>query len=100
MLVCARDYVAACGCRVTVCPSAWSLATSRWSRGWVAALEVVAAEVAVDLAAGEHVPVGDQDGMLDGPECAAVSEARLEALVLRGEVGVLAGDRGQGGSLE
>src|SRR5881227_3834721 len=66
----------------------------------VAALEVVAAEVAVGLAGGEHVPVGDQHRMLDGAERAAVSEARLEALVLRGEVAVLGADRGERGFLE
>src|SRR5215213_9395094 len=37
----------------------------------VAALEVVAAEVVVGLAGGEHVPVGDQHRVLDGAEGAA-----------------------------
>ena len=68
--------------------------------GWVAALEVVAAEVAVDLAGLEHVPVGDQDRVLDGAQRAAVPEARLEALVLSSEIGALAADRGKGGFLE
>ena len=66
----------------------------------VAALVVVAAEVVVGLAGGEHVPVGDQHRVFDGAERAAVPDARLEALVLGGEVGVLAADRGQGGFFE
>jgi len=66
----------------------------------VFALEVVAAEVAVGLAGGEHVPVGDQHRVFDGAERAAVTDARLEALVLGGEVGALAARRGQGGFLE
>src|SRR6266496_5897932 len=66
----------------------------------VTALEVVAAVVAVGLAGFEHVPVGDQDRVLDGAQRAAVAEAGLEALVLGGEVGALAADRGQGGLLE
>src|SRR3954454_7371302 len=63
----------------------------------VAALVVVAAEVSVVLAVGEHVPVGDEDRVFDGAERAAVAEARLEALVLGGEVGALGADRGQRG---
>src|SRR3954471_23892420 len=66
----------------------------------VAALEVVAAEVMVGLAGAEHVPVGDQHRVFDSAERAAVADARLEALVLGGEVGVLAADRGQGGFFE
>src|SRR3954453_13263385 len=66
----------------------------------VAALEEVAAEVVVGLAGGELVPVGDQHRVFDGAERAAVAEAWLEALVLRGQVGVLGADRGQGGLFE
>src|SRR3954469_9151207 len=66
----------------------------------VAALEVVAAEVAVGLAGGEHVPVGDQHRVFDGAERAAGSEARLEALVLRLEVAVVGADGGEGGFFE
>ena len=43
----------------------------------VAALEVVAAEVAVGLAGGEHVPVGDEHRVLDGAERAAVPDPGL-----------------------
>jgi hypothetical protein len=43
----------------------------------VAALEVVAAEVAVGLAGVEHVPVGDQDRVLDGTEGAALGCAGI-----------------------
>src|SRR4051812_29834909 len=66
----------------------------------VAALEEVAAEVVVGLAGGEHVPVGDQHRVFDGAQRAAVPDAGLEALVLRGEVGVLGADRGQRGLFE
>src|SRR3954451_14358597 len=48
----------------------------------VAVGEVVAAEVAVGLAGGEHVPDRDQDRVLDGPERALVPAARLEPPVL------------------
>src|SRR3954454_12284129 len=66
----------------------------------VAALEVVAAEVAVGLAGGEHVPVGDQHRVLDGAERATVTEACFQAPVLRGEVAVAGADGGQGGFFE
>src|SRR5215212_3180870 len=66
----------------------------------VAALEVVAAEVAVGLAGAEHVPVGDQHRVFDGAERAAVAEAGLEALVLGGEVAAFAADRSEGGLFE
>src|SRR5215207_3146356 len=66
----------------------------------VAALEVVAAEVAVGLAGGEHVPVGDQHRVFDGAERAAVPEAWFEASVLRGEVALASADGGQGGFFE
>ena len=66
----------------------------------LAAGEVVAAEVAVGLAGCEHVPVGDQDRVFDGPERAAVTDPRLQALVLRSEVGVLGADRGERGFFE
>src|SRR5215204_736887 len=66
----------------------------------VAALEVVAAEVVVGLAGGEHVPVGDQHRVFDGAERAAVSEARFQAPVLGGEVAVAGADGGQRGLFE
>ena len=66
----------------------------------VAALEVVAAEVAVELAGGEHVPAGADDRVLDGAERFLVAAPGLEAGVLRGEVGVFAADRGERGFLE
>jgi hypothetical protein len=66
----------------------------------VAALEVVAAEVVVGLAGGEHVPVGDQHRVFDGAERAAVADPGFEAFVLGGEVAVAGADRGQRGLLE
>src|SRR3954464_10102088 len=66
----------------------------------VAALEVVAAEVVVGLAGSEHVPVGDEHGVFDGAERAAVSEARFQAPVLGGEVTVAGADGGQRGLFE
>src|SRR3954466_2146272 len=66
----------------------------------VAALEVVAAEVVVGLAGGEHVPVGDQHRVFDGAERAAVPTARSESFVLRLEVAVAGADGGQGGLFE
>src|SRR5215212_3263431 len=66
----------------------------------VAALEVVAAEVVVGLAGGEHVPVGDQHRVFYGAERAAVSEARFQAPVLGGEVAVAGADGGQRGLFE
>ena len=42
------------------------------------------------------MPRGDQDRVFDGPERAAVTDPRLQTLVLRSEVGVLGSDRGQG----
>src|SRR2546426_12807455 len=48
----------------------------------VTALVVVAAEVVVDLAGREHVPVGDEDRVFDGAERAAVADPGPEALVL------------------
>ena len=43
---------------------------------------VVAAELAVGLAGGEHVPVGDEHRVLDGAERAAMPDAGFEPLVL------------------
>src|SRR5439155_9700339 len=42
------------------------------------------------LAGGEHVPAGDDDRVLDGTDCAAVTAAGAEALILGGEVGAAA----------
>jgi len=39
----------------------------------VASLEVVAAEVVVELAGGEYLPAGDDDRVLDGAECFLVA---------------------------
>src|SRR5579871_4086731 len=58
--------------------------------GGVVALVVVAAEVGVDLAGCEHVPVGDDDRVFDGSERATVADAGSEALVLGLEVAPLA----------
>ena len=66
----------------------------------VLALEVVAAEFAVGLAGGEHVPVGDEHRVLDGDECAAVSDPGSEPLVLGLEVAVLGPGRGESGFFE
>ena len=66
----------------------------------VAALVVVAAEFAVGLAGGEHVPVGDEHRVLDGAERAAVPEAGLEALVLGLEVAAFGAGGGQRGLLQ
>ena len=63
----------------------------------VAGAEVVAAEVVVELAGGEHVPAGDEDGVFDGAEGFLVAAARFESRVLRGEgirhVAMISGDR-------
>src|SRR5207247_5776352 len=67
---------------------------------WVAGGEVVAAEVAVGLAGGEHVPDRAQDRVLDGAEGAFVSAAGLEPPVLRLEVVALDADGGHGGFFE
>lgn len=42
----------------------------------VAALEVVAAGLAIDLSGAEHVPDGGQDRVLDGADRAAVPDSR------------------------
>src|SRR5436189_3355816 len=55
----------------------------------VTALVVVAAEVGVGLAGGEHVPVGDEDRVFDGAERAAVADPGAEPLVLRLQVAPL-----------
>src|SRR5512144_2537250 len=66
----------------------------------VAALEVVAAEVAVGLAGAEHVPVGDEHGVLDRAERASMADPGLETLVLGGQVGVFGADGGERGFFE
>src|SRR4051812_43137325 len=66
----------------------------------VAALVVVAAEVTVGLAGGEHVPVGDQDRVLDGADRAAVADPGLEPSVLGLEVAALGAGGGQCGFFE
>src|SRR5215204_7681894 len=66
----------------------------------VAVGEVVAAEVAVGLAGGEHVPDRADHRVLDGPEGAFVPAARLEPPVLGFEVVALDADRGHRGLLE
>ena len=62
--------------------------------------EVVAAEVAVGLAGGEHVPVGHEHRVLDGDERGAVSDPGSEVLVLGLEVAVLGPGRGECGFVE
>src|SRR3989442_1048971 len=66
----------------------------------VAAAEVVAAGLAVELAAGEHVPAGAEDRVLDGADRFAVPDPRALAAVERLQVGVLAAARGHRGVLE
>ena len=80
--------------RVTWCPSAFELGDEAAGGAFgVAAAEVVAAEVAVELAGCEHVPAGAEDRVLDGAERASVAAAGPEALVLRGEVDVVGAGR-------
>jgi hypothetical protein len=66
----------------------------------VAALVVVAAEVAVGFAVGEHMPVGDEHRVLHGAEGAAVADSGSEALVLGLEVAVFDAGRGERGFLQ
>src|SRR5450631_2569725 len=66
----------------------------------VAAGEVIAAEVVVELAGAEHVPDRDDDRVLDRAEGFLVPAAGSESGVLGGEVGVFAAGRGQGGFFE
>src|SRR5438876_7766847 len=66
----------------------------------VAAGVVVAAEVVVGLAGGEHVPVGDQDRVLDGADRAAVPDPWAQAAVLGLQVAVVGAGGGQRGFLE
>src|SRR5450755_2871261 len=55
----------------------------------VAAGEVLAAEVVVELAGGEHVPDSAEHRVFDGAECAAVAELGFLAAVERLEVAVV-----------
>src|SRR5437763_10072242 len=55
----------------------------------VAAAEVVAAEVVVQLTGREHVPAGTEDRVFDGAERAAMAAPRPQPLVLGGEVDVV-----------
>jgi len=66
----------------------------------VAALVVVAAEVAVGFAVGEHVPVGDEHRVLDGAERAAVPDPWPQPLILGLEVAVFGAGRGERGFLQ
>src|SRR5579875_2103552 len=66
----------------------------------VAFAEVVAAEVGVQLAGGEHVPADADDRVLDGAERLLVTATRPEPGVLGGEVGVFGADRGHRGLFE
>src|SRR5437879_12801854 len=63
----------------------------------VAAGEVVAAEIVVELAGLEHVPAGAQDRVFDRAERAAVAATRAQPLVLGGQVGVVGAGGSQGG---
>src|SRR5712691_685001 len=60
----------------------------------VAAGEVVAAGLPVELAGCEHVPAAGDDRVLDRAERAPVAAARTEPLILRGEVDVVGAGRG------
>src|SRR4051812_19827057 len=66
----------------------------------VAGGEVVAAEVAVGLAGGEHVPDRAEHAVLDGAQRLLVSQPGLKAPVLGGEVTGLDADRGHRGLFE
>src|SRR3954454_6856149 len=66
----------------------------------VALGEVVAAEVAVGLAGGEHVPDRADDRVLERAERTLVAASGLESSVLGLEVVALDADRGHGGLLE
>src|SRR5215207_7982201 len=66
----------------------------------VAVGEVVAAEVAVGLAGGQHVPDRADHGVLDGAERAFVAASWFEAPVLGFEVVALDADGGHGGFLK
>src|SRR5829696_5133431 len=66
----------------------------------VAVGEVVAAEVAVGLAGGEHVPDRADHGVLDGAERTFVAASWFEAPVLGFEVVTLDADGGHGGLFE
>src|SRR4051812_38732682 len=63
----------------------------------VASLVVIAAEVAVGLAGAEHVPVGDEDRVLDGAQGAAVPDPRPQALVLGLQVAAVGARRRERG---
>src|SRR4051794_36750466 len=68
--------------------------------GGVAAAVVVAAEVGVELAGGEHVPGGDEHRVLDRADRFAVADPATLAFVERAQVAVLGADRGHRGVLE
>src|SRR5215210_7653007 len=87
---------AAAACSVTRCPRRSSWATRRRVAFGVAAGEVVATCLSVQLAGREHVPAGAEDRVLDGAECAAVAAPWPQPPVLRGEVDVVGAGRGQG----
>src|SRR3954451_2113898 len=59
--------------------------------------EVVAAELAVELAGCEHVPAGGDDRVLDGAERAPVAAAGAQPLVLRAEIDVVGAGGGHRG---
>jgi len=62
----------------------------------VLADEIVAAEVAKQLAGSEHVPDGGEDRVPDRGDRLAVAAAAAEALVLGGEVAVFRSGGGVG----
>src|SRR5262245_51968469 len=66
----------------------------------VAAGEVVAAEVVVDLARGQHVPAGADERVFDGADRAAVTELGLLAPIEGLQVAAVGPDRGDGSLLE
>src|SRR6266545_34062 len=61
----------------------------------IAAAEVVAACLPVELAGGEHVPAGAEDRVLDRAERPTVAAPRSQPLVLGGEVDVVAAGGGE-----
>jgi len=62
-------------------------------------VEVVRAEVRIGAALVKDVVGGDQDGVTDGDDGAALAAARGEAAILGGEVGPL-GARGRPSGLD
>ena len=80
----------------------WSASSVRAAQGLsgaAATVEVVRAEVRIGAALVKDVVGGDQDGVTDGDDGAALAAARGEAAILGGEVGPL-GARGRPSGLD